>query len=234
MERADNQGGIAERHELVESRMRWKSHVRFGGRAGETDRWRQRHGAPVRSHVGNRCLDTVRRRIQNETLGHRGRKGDPLYRIPKIMLTAAERLDDPGHERMLLGLRFGDPHDEVLGAWLAKESVRDLYLTNDPAEAAVLLDKTIAGCLADEVAEIRSLGKTLRSWRAEILAHHDTGASNGPTEGLNLCVKRVKRAGHGSVASSTTGSASSSTPAASPGPTVTSHPGSAGSPHSNA
>ncbi len=30
--------------------MRWKSHVRFGGRAGETDRWRQRHGALVRSH----------------------------------------------------------------------------------------------------------------------------------------------------------------------------------------
>ena len=35
------------------------------------------------------------------------------------------------------------------------------------------------------------------SWRTEILAHHDTGASNGPTEGLNLCVKKVKRCGHG-------------------------------------
>jgi transposase len=147
--------------------------------------------------VGNRCLDTVRRRVQNDTLGHRGRKHDPLYRIRKIMLTGAERLDDRGHERMLLGLRFGDPHDEVLGAWLAKESVRDLYLTDDPATAAILLDKTIAGCLVDEVAEIRALGRTLRSWRAEILAHHHTGASNGPTEGLNLCVKKVKRAGHG-------------------------------------
>jgi transposase len=59
--------------------------------------------------VGNRCLDTVRRRVQNETLGHRGRKGDPLYRIRKIMLAGAERLDEAGHERMLLGLRFGDP-----------------------------------------------------------------------------------------------------------------------------
>jgi transposase len=147
--------------------------------------------------VGNRCLDAVRRRVQNETMGHRGRKHDPLYRIRKIMLAGAERLDDRGHQRMLLGLRLGDPHDEVLGAWLAKESVRDLYLTDDPNEAATLLDKTIAGCAADEVAEIRSLAKTLRSWRTEILAHHDTGASNGPTEGLNLCVKRVKRAGHG-------------------------------------
>src|SRR5437588_12918696 len=47
------------------------------------------------------------------------------------------------------------------------------------------------------VAEIRSLGRTLSAWRTEILAHYTTGASNGPTEGLNLCVKKVKRCGHG-------------------------------------
>ena len=64
--------------------MRWKSHVRFGGRAGETDRWRQRHGALVRSHVANSKLDECRRRVQNETLGHRGRKDDPLYRCRRL------------------------------------------------------------------------------------------------------------------------------------------------------
>ena len=147
--------------------------------------------------VANRCVDQVRRRVQNETLGHRGRKDDPLYRIRKLLLSGAERLDDRGHDRMLLGLRVGDPHDETLGSWLAKESVRDVYLTDDVREARVLLDKAIVGCLADEVEEIRSLGKTLKRWHREILNHHRTGASNGPTEGLNLCVKRVKRCGHG-------------------------------------
>jgi transposase len=147
--------------------------------------------------VGNRCVDKVRRRVQTETLRHRGRKHDPLYRIRKLLLTGAERLNEPGNERMLLGLRVGDPHDEVLGAWLAKESVRDVYLTDDPADAAVLLDKTIAGCADDPVLEVQSLGRTLAAWRTEILNHHRTGASNGPTEGLNLCVKKVKRAGHG-------------------------------------
>ena len=147
--------------------------------------------------IGNRCLDKVRRRVQNETLGHRGRKTDPLYRIRKLLLSGAERLDERGHNRMLLGLRVGDPEDEVLGAWLAKESVRDVYLADDPDDAALLLDKAIAGCAADDVEEIVSLANTLRSWRTEILAHHDTGASNGPTEGLNLCVKKVKRCGHG-------------------------------------
>ena len=37
-----------QRHEHVESRMRWKSHVRFGGRAGETHPPKDRQGAPVR------------------------------------------------------------------------------------------------------------------------------------------------------------------------------------------
>ena len=98
---------------------------------------------------------------------------------------------------MLLGLRVGDPTRRgprrLAGQGISPRRVP----RRQPADAAVLLDKAIAGCLADDVAEIRSLGKTLASWRTEILAHHDTGACNGPTEGLNLCVKKVKRCGHG-------------------------------------
>ena len=147
--------------------------------------------------VGNRCLDKVRRRVQQETLAHRGRKDDPVYRIRQLLLTGTERLNERGSDRLLLGLRVGDPHDEVLGAWLAKESVRDIYLAADRDDAALLIDKAIAACTSDDVDEIVTLANTLRSWRSEILAHHDTGASNGPTEGLNLCVKKVKRCGHG-------------------------------------
>ncbi len=86
---------------------------------------------------------------------------DPRYRIRKLLLAGHERLDDAGHQRMLLGLRLGDPADEVLGAWLAKESVRDVYLAEDPAEAATLLDKAVVGCAQDVVPEIVSLGATL-------------------------------------------------------------------------
>ena len=149
------------------------------------------------TRVGNRTVDLVRRRVQNEQLGHRGRNDDPLFKIRKLLLKGAERLDEQGRERMLLGLRAGDPEDELLAAWLAKESVRDVYLTADPDEAAVLLDKAIIACRADDVAEIASLGRTLGRWREEILNHHRTGASNGPTEGMNFCAKQVKRAGRG-------------------------------------
>jgi hypothetical protein len=113
------------------------------------------------------------------------------------LVTGAERLDRTGLDRILLGTRLGNPDQEVLGAWLAKESVRDVYLTNHPGDAEILLDKAIAGCRLDPVGEVRCLGRTLARWRTEILNHHRTGASNGPSEGLNLLVKKVKRAGHG-------------------------------------
>lgn len=73
------------------------------------------------TRVANRMLDQVRRRVQNETLGHRGRKVDPLFRIRKLLLRADEHLDEHGRDKMLAGLRFRDPHDEVLGAWLANK-----------------------------------------------------------------------------------------------------------------
>ncbi len=147
--------------------------------------------------AANRCVDGVRRRVQQETTGHRGRKEDPLYRIRRVLLTGTERLDERGRRRMELGLRLGDPGDEVLGAWLAKEYVRDVYLVEEPADAALLLDRVIEGCKREDVAEIASLGRTLSRWRAQILAHHETGASNGPTEAMNLLVKKIKRCGHG-------------------------------------
>lgn len=42
-----------------------------------------------------------------------------------------------------------------------------------------------------------SRGHSGPAQRSEILNHHHTGASNGPTSGLNLVIKKVKRAGRG-------------------------------------
>jgi hypothetical protein len=64
-------------------------------------------------------------------------------------------------------------------------------------EAEATLEKAIAGC--PTTSSMRSAPSATRWLRGQpkILAHHSTGASHGPTEGLNLCVKRVKRCGHG-------------------------------------
>jgi transposase len=48
------------------------------------------------------------------------------------------------------------------------------------------------------VAELSRLARTVRAWDAEILAFHSTkSCSNGPTEAVNLLIKKVKRVGHG-------------------------------------
>ena len=49
--------------------MRWKPHVRFGRRAGETHPPKGGHGAPVRSHLATDALDEVRRQAWNEARG---------------------------------------------------------------------------------------------------------------------------------------------------------------------
>jgi transposase len=147
--------------------------------------------------LANRCIDQVRRRTQNRVLGHRGRKTDPLYGIRKLLLTGDERVDERGRRRITEGLRAGDPDGEVLAAWIAKESVRDVYLADNAGDAFTLLALAVWRCETSPVPEVRTLGRTLGKWFNEILARFDTGASNGPTEGLNLCIKKVKRAGHG-------------------------------------
>jgi len=63
--------------------------------------------------LANHKLDECRRRVQNETCGHRGRKDDPLYRCRRLLTKADERLDDNGRSKLLGLLAAGDPHGEV-------------------------------------------------------------------------------------------------------------------------
>jgi transposase len=75
--------------------------------AGSAPRLRQRrrrvsgHATLVVDHfhivsLANRMIDDVRRRVQQATLGHRGRKHDPLYHIRKLLLKACDDLDTRG------------------------------------------------------------------------------------------------------------------------------------------
>ena len=146
----------------------------------------------------NQKLEECRRRVQNETLGHRGRKDDPLYRCRKLLVKAHERLDEHGEQKLLGLLRAGDPKGEVADAWHAKEAVRELYTHADADLAAQWIDELIVDMASeDKPPEVRSLGKTLARWRSEIIAWHTHRRTNGPTEGVNNLIKRVKRAAFG-------------------------------------
>ena len=59
--------------------------------------------------LANTKLDECRRRVQNETMGHRGHKADPLYRCRRLLTKAEERLDEKGREKLMGLLKAGDP-----------------------------------------------------------------------------------------------------------------------------
>jgi transposase len=148
--------------------------------------------------LANSKLDECRRRVQNETLGHRGRKDDPLYRARRLLTKADERLDDAGRDKLLGLLDAGDPRGEVRMAWHAKEVVRSVYDHHDPDLAFEFVDR-LGRDLQDKTCpdEVRSLGRTLVRWRDQIAAWHRAHVSNGPTEAANNLIKRIKRVAFG-------------------------------------
>lgn len=149
--------------------------------------------------LANRCIDDVRRRTQNEVFGHRGRTGDPLYGIRRLLLVGEERLNDRGRQRLetVLASFEGDPWCEVWSAWRAKEALRQVYAAPGPASARRRLRTFHRFVDEVDVPEVSKLARTIRRWEQELLAYFSTGASNGITEALNALVKKIKRIGHG-------------------------------------
>lgn len=153
-------------------------------------------------------MDEVRRRVQQDTLGHRGRTSDPLYGIRRTEADrrqAPHREADPPAEREARGR---GPHHEVTLAWHCYQQLRAVYHVR-PEQGRQL----VAAVPSNPISEIALLGRTLRRWKAAILTYFDTaGASNGPIEAV--CDRddvqgrpRIRRA------SATTGYARSSRPA---------------------
>jgi transposase len=147
--------------------------------------------------LANTRLDDVRRRTQQDTLGHRGHRDDPLYRSRKLLTIGHERLDDKANAKLENLLEAGDPHGEVRTAWHVKETLRGLH--DQPAnDAPGQLDDLVDSPVEPDMApELRQLGRTLHTWRHEISAWHRAQVSNGPTEATNNLIKVIKRIGFG-------------------------------------
>ena len=79
------------------------------------------------TRLGFAAVDDVRRRVQQDDLGHRGRKDDPLYRIRRVLRRGHEHLTDLAWDRLLTGLDVGDVDGQVAAAWIAAQDLRLLY-----------------------------------------------------------------------------------------------------------
>lgn len=148
--------------------------------------------------LGNQAVDEVRRRVQQQTVGRRGHTQDPLYQARRLLLRGAERLTPLARARLTATLQAGDPDGEVAVAWYCAQQLRAVYRATTDADGRRRGTEVLA-LLADcPIPEVARLGRTLRSWHREFLAYHDTGgASNGPTEAMNLGIENGRRLGRG-------------------------------------
>jgi transposase len=134
------------------------------------------------------ALDRCRQRVQQQTCGHRGRTGDPLYGIRRVLRTGAELLT--GKQKTRLTAAFADDaHVEVEATWLFYQRIVAAYRDPDRANAKTTLTdiiSTLAAGVPAALSELITLGRTLKRRATDVLAYFDRpGTSNGPTEAIN-------------------------------------------------
>ena len=147
--------------------------------------------------LGTQVVDEVRRRVQQDTLGHRGHKDDPLYKIRGLLRHGVEHLTERQQAKLTRCLEAGDPDGEVNVAWQCYQQLRSIYHAA-AAEGRRIAEQVIASFPTCPIPEVARLGRTLKAWRQQVLAYFDTdGVSNGGTEAINLIIEKTRRLAHG-------------------------------------
>jgi transposase len=147
--------------------------------------------------LGTQAVDEVRRRVQQDTLGRRGHKHDPLYKIRGLLRHGVEHLTEKQQAKISHCLDTGDPRDEVNVTWQCYQRLRSIYHAT-PATGREIAQKVLDSFHTCPIPEVARLGRTLRAWRGQILAYFDTsGVSNGGTEAINMIIEKVRRLPHG-------------------------------------
>jgi len=134
------------------------------------------------------ALDRCRQRVQQDTRGHRGRSGDPLYGIRRVLRTGAELLTDKQQQRLTAAFA-SEQHVEVEATWGIYQRIVAAYRNRDRGAAKAALAKiidVISKGVPAALTELITLGRTLTRRAVDVLAYFDRpGTSNGPTEAIN-------------------------------------------------
>jgi transposase len=140
-------------------------------------------------------LDLCRQRIQQQTCGHRGRTGDPLYRVRRTLRTRYPLLNT--RQKTRLEAVFADEnHLAVELCWGFYQRLIAAYAHPDRRRGKTMM-AAIIGALRTGVPavleELAQLGRTLHRRRHDVLAYFDHHASNGPTEAINGRLEALRR-----------------------------------------
>jgi transposase len=140
-------------------------------------------------------LDLCRQRVQQDTTGHRGRTGDPLYRVRRTLRTRLALLTD--RQRVRLEAVFAaEQHVAVEVTWWAYQQIITAYADEDRQRGKTLLSSvidTLRAAVPAGLEELATLGRTLHRRRDDVLAYFEHRASNGPTEAINGRLEALRR-----------------------------------------
>ncbi len=111
----------------------------------------------------------------------------PSIRSVALLRHGAEHLTEKQRAKIRNCLDVGDPTDEVNVTWQCYQQLRSIYHAT-PAKGREVAIKVLDSFHSCPIPEVARLGRTLRSWRAQVLAYFDTsGVSNGGTEAICEC-----------------------------------------------
>jgi transposase len=140
-------------------------------------------------------LDLCRQRIQQQTCEHRGRAGDPLYRVRRTLRTRLPLLT--ARQKARLEAVFADEaHIAVELCWGFYQRLIAAYAHPDRRRGKTMMTTIIDALrsgVPDALEELAQLGRTLWRRRADVLAYFDHHASNGPTEAINGRLEALRR-----------------------------------------
>ena len=148
--------------------------------------------------LAGHALDEVSCRVQQETLGHRGRTGDPLYQIRNLLRTSRHKFTPRQKERLREAFTADEAHISVEVAYHCAPQVRDVFHQDSPAQGRRLAAHLVERLPTCPIPEIARLGRTLRKWKDASLAYFGTdGADNGPAKAINGIIELGRRTARG-------------------------------------
>jgi len=110
------------------------------------------------------ALDRCRRRVQQATHGHLGRRDDPLYNTRRTLHTGADLLTDK-HKQRLQALFASDEHVEVEATWGIYQRMIAAYREPDRTRGRQLMQRLIESVshgVPAALPEVITLGRTLK------------------------------------------------------------------------
>ena len=140
-------------------------------------------------------LDLCRQRVQQQTCGHRGSTGDPLYGARRTLRTRYPLLST--RQKTRLEAVFADEnHIGVEICWAVYQKMIAAYAHPDRRRGKTMMNAIINSLrsgVPEPLEELAPFGRTLWRRRADVLAYFDHHASNGPTEAINGRLEALRR-----------------------------------------